>query len=95
MDILYLAFFLKKKNHLGTQHIYQAAIMYQVLQWRKTHKVPVMVTISYFTLYKGLYQCFQAFCTNATAALNLYQLMVSENPLYYVPTEFSIESEIY
>lgn len=32
MDILYLAFFLKKKNHLGTQHIYQAAIMYQVLQ---------------------------------------------------------------
>lgn len=42
-----------------------------------------------FTLHKGLYQCFQIFCRGIAAAPNLYQVMVSENPIFYVPTEFS------
>lgn len=39
-------------------HIYQGNTTYQVLEWRKSCKVPLMMINSDFTLHKGLDQCF-------------------------------------
>lgn len=57
-EYLTLSWFFFFLIHSPIQHkLTQGTTMYQVLEWRKPYKVPVMMTISDFTLHGGLDQC--------------------------------------